>query len=395
MALDPVQQERVTHAREAYQPPPPGNGLASVLPAALVALGTELSDDIPETAWALPPSRAVVVVLVDGLGATQLARRSGHAPTLRKLTQALPEKDSRCGFPSTTATSLASLGTGRCAGEHGIIGWQAGLDGGERLFNHLAWKDGPEPASYQPLPTMLERAAEAGVRMTTVSRGKFENSGFTRAALRGGDFTPTGKAPERVTGVLDAVRPRKGAPALVYAYWEDVDKVGHEFGPDSPEWGEAVEEMDAFVGAVLRGAPEGTTVVVTSDHGMVEAPEHRRRDLAHGDVLGEGVRLLAGEPRAPQVWCEPGALADVAACWREELGEDAIVLTRDEAVEAGWFGPVLSGRAERVGDLIAAMLGEATVLDSRLLRPEVVRLRGHHGSITEAETRIPMLVGQA
>ena len=55
---------------------------------------------------------------------------------------------------------------------------------------------------------------------------------------------------------------------------------------------------------------------------------------------------------------------------------------------------VRDGVPERVGDLVVAMLSDATVLDSRLLRPEVLRLRGHHGSITEAETAVPILVHQ-
>ena len=136
-------------------------------------------------------------------------------------------------------------------------------------------------------------------------------------------------------------------------------------------------------------------VVVTSDHGMIHSPHALRRDLTHDPVLAAGVSLLAGEPRAPQAWCEPGAAEDVVATWREELGEDAVVRTREEAVEAGWFGPVREGYAERVGEVVVAMLGQATVLDSRLLRPEVLALIGHHGSVTDAETAIPLLVGQA
>lgn len=68
-----------------------------------------------------------------------------------------------------------------------------------------------------------------------------------------------------------------------------------------------------------------------------------------------------------------------------------MVLTREEVVDAGWLGP-RADRAGRVGDLVVAMLDDATVLDSSRLRPEVLRLRGHHGSVTDAETAIPLLV---
>ena len=382
--------DEAARARGLYQPPGPGEGLGSVLPAALRALGAALPDGIPDPVWELPDTRRVVVVLVDGLGARQLERASGHAPFLRTLTPAVP--DVRCGFPSTTATSLTTFGTGRGAGEHGVIGWQTALDGGARLFNHLSWKGGPEPKAYQPHRTLLQEAGRQDITVTTVSRGIFDGSGFTRAALRGGGYAAAEDAVQRTDGVLAALTQagRKGR-ALVYAYWDEVDKAGHVHGPGSLDWGLAVEACDAFVAGLVDAAPDGTVVVVTSDHGMIEAPHARRRDLALGDVLGQGVRLLAGEPRAPQVWCEPGAVADVAALWREELGEDAVVLTREEVVEAGWLGPH-ADRAERVGDLVVAMLDDATVLDSSLLRPEVLRLRGHHGSVTDAETAIPLLV---
>lgn len=377
-----------------YLSPGPGEGLASVLPAALRSLGAGLPDGIEAPTWELPESRRVVVVLVDGLGARQLERRSGHARTLRGLSSPLGEGASfRCGFPSTTATSLTSLGTGRRAGDHGIIGWQTCWRDG--LFNHLAWRNGPEPSARQPLATMFQEAGRRDITMTSVSRAMFDGSGFTRAALRGGGFLPAENPQERTAGVLSALAQagRRGR-ALVYAYWDEVDKAGHVHGPDSLEWGEAVEAVDRFVGDLLERAPTGTTVVVTSDHGMIPAPHALRRDLAHDLVLDAGVRLLAGEPRAPQAWCEPGAVADVVETWREELGEDAVVLTREEAIESGWFGPVREGYADRIGEVVVAMLGEATVLDSRLLRPEVLALIGHHGSITDAETAIPLLVAQ-
>lgn len=382
----------VERAAALYEVPRPGEGLPSVLPAALTALGAGLPDDIPEPTWSLPGTRRVVVVLVDGLGARQLDRRSGHAPFLRTMTS--PTVDARCGFPSTTATSLTSLGTGRLAGDHGIVGWQTVL-GGDRLFNHLGWRDGPDPHSHQPLRTLLQEAGRRDVTATTVSRAMFAGSGFTRAALRGGGFVPADTVEERVDGVLQALTGagRRGR-ALVYAYWDEVDKAGHVHGPDTLEWGESVEAADAFVADLAARAPAGTVIVVTSDHGMIEAPVALRRDLAVDPVLDAGVRVVAGEPRAPQAWCEPGAVDDVVATWREELGEGAVVLRRDEAVEAGWFGPVRDGYAGRIGEVVVAMLGQGTVLDSRLLRPKVLRLKGHHGSITDAETAVPLLVHQ-
>jgi hypothetical protein len=369
--------------------PPYAVGLADVLPSVIGSLGVPDPGGLWSTPpLALPPAGSAVVVLADGLGARQLARRSGHAAFLRTLEPASPEV--RSGFPSTTTTSLATFGTGLPVGQHGLVGWQVRLPGTRsRLLNHLSWKDGPDPATYQPFPTLLQHAHRAGVRVATVSRAEFAGSGLTRAALAGGRFLPAHGAEERVEQTVQAVR--GDGPALVYLYWPEVDKVGHVHGPESWQWGEAVEELDAGLRSLAARLPAGTSLTVTADHGMVEAPEWARHDLAHRPELEEGVVLLGGEPRAPYVYCRPGAAADVAATWREVLGDDALVCSREDAVAGGWFGEVRPEVLDRIGDVVVAMRGQATLLDSRLLRPQVLALRGHHGSLTDEETLVPLL----
>ena len=75
---------------------------------------------------------------------------------------------------------------------------------------------------------------------------------------------------------------------------------------------------------------------------MVDVADDARVDADASPVLREGVRALAGEPRARHVHAEPGAAADVLARWRAELGDRMQVLTRDEVVAAGLLGPVVA-----------------------------------------------------
>lgn len=377
-----------------WAPPPYAVSLRDVLPALIRSLGvTPTAGDRPWPGSVLevPAARVAVVALVDGLGARQLARRCGHAPFLRGLTPLAPEV--RSGFPSTTAVSLASLGTGELPGEHGLVGWQVRLPGTDRLLNHLSWDGGPEPTAYQPVPTLLERAARAGVRVSTVSQPAFQGSGLTRAALRGGRFVPARSLTDRVRAtVRESVQARqRHEPALVYLYLGEVDKAGHEHGPQSLAWGEVVEEVDSTLAELARQLPSGTSFTVTSDHGMIEAPEAMRRDLAHDTELDDGVALLGGEPRVAYAYCRPGAAGDVLQRWRALLGDQALVLSRAELVQTGWLGRVREEVLPRIGDVVAVQRGAATVLDSRLLRPQVLALRGHHGSLTEEETSIPLL----
>ncbi|MGB5950920.1 MAG: nucleotide pyrophosphatase/phosphodiesterase family protein [Ornithinimicrobium sp.] len=370
--------------------PPYTATIADVLPAALASIGHPVAsgEESGRPIVTLPPARAAVVALIDGLGEEQLRRRSGHAPFLRRLGSAAP--DLRCGFPSTTATSLTSLGTGLSAGQHGVIGTLAPTPDGLDLFSHLTWEGGPDPAAYQPKPTLLHTAAEAGVAVSTVSRPAFKGSGLTRVALHGGSFVGAATSDQRVAATLHALRQAKG-PTLIYLYIDEVDKAGHGFGPDSLPWGESVENADQIVREIAAGMPPGTSLTVTADHGMIEAPHALRFDVATDPDLADGVRLVGGDPRAAHVFCEPGAAEDVTTRWRATMGEAAIIASRDEAIAEGWFGPVFDNNRSRIGDLVVVMTGQYTVLDSRSCRPAFLQLLGHHGSMSDAETKIPLL----
>ena len=77
--------------------------------------------------------------------------------------------------------------------------------------------------------------------------------------------------------------------------------------------------------------------------------------------------------------------------WRARLGDRAWVGTRDELVDAGWFGPVRPDVMERIGDVLVVMLDDGAVVDSVRMRPELLRLRGFHGSVTDEERAVPFL----
>ncbi len=364
--------------------------LATVLPAVARSLGVQTGPPPgagPAPLFELPSAERAVVVLIDGLGAEQLRRWSGYAPFLRSLDSPAPALT--CGFPATTATSLGSLGTGLPPGAHGVVGWQVLMPEHDRLLNHLSWDGGPDPRAWQPHPTLFEELAAAGVAVTRIGPDYFDGSGMTRAVQRGGAFAAATDLPERVDAALTALRAAQRA--FVYLYWGEVDKLGHVHGPGSWQWGAELERTDAALAELAERLPAGTSLTVTADHGMVDAPERLRRDLAWEEDLAQGVRHLGGDPRVPQPYCEPGAAPDVLAAWTELLGETALVVSRAEAIEQGWFGRVEPHVRERIGDLVVAMRGQSTVLDSRAQRPEFLALQGHHGSLTRDEMAIPLL----
>lgn len=370
-------------------------GLSDVLPAAAAALGAVLEDARPP-ALVLPPADRVVVLLVDGLGEELLARRAGHAPYLTSLRGHGHRLD--VGFPSTTATSMGTFGTGRLAGEHGMVGYQVLDPDRGVLLNELSWDDGPDPRRWQPRPPVFEQLVGQGVEVVQIGPGFFQGSGLTEAALRGARFVAASSLDARVDAAAAAVR---SAPrTLVYVYWGDVDKVGHVHGCGSAAWTEELEAVDLAVRTLAARLPADALLLVTADHGMVDVPADARLDLAAGAdgtgtslerLLARDVRLTGGEPRAPMLHCEPGTAEAVAARWAAELPDFEVVL-RERAVADGWFGPVAPHVLPRIGDVVVAATGSRTVHDSRVQRPELLGLVGMHGARTRDEVAVPLLV---
>ena len=378
-------------AHEWVLPRYDGAGLGALLPGVLGALGVSAGDHDPDEpagpANGIPALDRAVVVLVDGLGDRLLRRRAGHAPFLRSL---LPSGTTLlAGFPTTTATSMGSFGTGLPPGAHGLVGYEVRDPATGRVLNELSWEDGPRPETWQPHATAFERAAAAGVVTTRIGPGFFDGSGLTRAALRGGAFVGAESLAGRVDAAVAAARSPR---SLTYVYWGDVDKVGHVHGCDSWQWGEELTSVDAELDRLAHSLPPGTGLILTADHGMVDVPPENVLDVAAEPLLAADVERVAGEPRSPQVYARAEAVEEVRGRWSARLGGRGDVLTRERAVELGLFGAVEERVLARIGDLVVLMAPGYSVVDSRVHRPELIALRGVHGSLSADEVDIPLLV---
>jgi hypothetical protein len=367
--------------------------LSDVMPSVLAAL--EVGTD---NRLGLAPTQRAVVMLVDGLGLRGLQAHPDAAPFLTSM---------RCteltaGFPSTTVTSLASLGTGVPAGQHALTGYTSYMDEVDASVNWLAWRpvggnddlrDRLVPEVVQPEPTAWQRAADAGVAVSIVNSRQFEDSGLTRAVFRGGRYSATTMSGDAVAIAADMAD--RGHRSLVYAYASELDFVGHVRGPDSDAWLAQLSLIDRQVQLLAERLPTGTALYVTADHGMAVIDPERALDAdAIDSPLRVGVRALAGEPRMRHVHALPGAAADVLATWRELLGDQAWVLSADEAIRAGLFGPIVTPTArERIGDVVAiAREGFGVLQKSR--ESLFSGLVGQHGSLTERELLVPLLAVQ-
>jgi hypothetical protein len=324
------------------------------------------------------------VFLVDGLGQELLKRYAHAAPFLSSLLST----PGTSGVPSTTATSLTSLGTGLTPGQHGLVGFTARVPGTGELLNHLFWDKDVDPLEWQPHPTEFGRLAKAGVHVTVVNKREFSGSGLTVAGQRGAEFVGADRVGERIAAVLKAAGQ---APSLTYLYDGDLDWTGHKHGVASVAWLQQLAMVDAAAEHLREELPSSVRLVVVADHGMIDSPQEHRVDVDQQLELRDGVTLIGGEARFRHLYCRPGAVPDVVATWRSTMGERATVLDRDEVFAKGWFGTVESQVRLRIGDVVVACHGDHAVM-SMTDFPYENSLVGLHGSLTPDEMLIPILI---
>src|ERR1700729_15410 len=193
---------------------------------------SSLTGDASGNVLGLPDTGRACLLIIDGLGLELLRAHQAAAPFLAEL--AFNSRPLTAGFPSTTVTSLASLGTGLVPAVHGMLGYQVAVPGADRLLNGLQWPDDIDPVAWQPQPTLFERAAAAGLEAVYVAPRAYKKTGLTAAALRGSQYRGADSLGVLAARTADALA--SSDRALVSAYHGDLDAAGHRYGVSSQAW---------------------------------------------------------------------------------------------------------------------------------------------------------------
>ena len=368
-------------------PRPDGPSLADVLQSCLGAVSGGSGT------LALPAARRAVVLLIDGLGADQLKAHAGHA---RTLAAALGARDViESGFPTTTASALASLTTGVRPGVHGLVGYSVLDPQNDRVVNQLTgWDDRLDPATWQRQPTLFEQAVDAGFEASVIGPERYRDSGFSAAVLRGARYIPAATIADRLTRAAALVR-EPGAPGILYVYVPELDMAAHAHGVASARWVAALEQVDAAARDLIAALPRDTGLLVTADHGVLDVPLQGHLLIDGAPELIAGIRHVAGEPRCLQLHFEPDLSeterAALVALWRDAEESRSWVATRQEVIDSGWLGTVHPSVEARLGDLFVAARKTVAYYDGRSASAGARSMVGQHGSLSPAELRVPLL----
>jgi len=351
-----------------------GAWVGGIVPA---LLGGAVVDWLPEP---VAGARAVVLLVLDGLGWETVRDRANLLPVLsgmagRRITTVVP---------STTAAALPSIVCGVEPSVHGIVGYRMRVAG--RALNVLRWQANakdplPEPAEVQPVPPFL------GMRVPVVSKTEFRNTGFTLAHLRDTELIGW----RTVSALLELVRLTvdQGAP-FVYAYYDGIDKVAHEYGLTHAVYQTELVLTDRLVDDLLVRLPGDVALLVTADHGQVDVGPKRAVPL---DEVARMVAAYSGEGRFRGLHARSGAVAELESACQALYGDRAWVFSRDRLFDEGWLGAgaSLSVRG-RVGDVLLAAREPVVFTDPGQLKE--TKMISQHGSMTAAEVYVPLLAAR-
>ncbi len=320
----------------------------------------------------------VLLLVLDGLGWEQLQRHRALMPLLAGM-QGGPITSV---VPSTTATALTSITTGLTPGEHGVVGYRIDVHGD--VLNVLRWstprgdaRRAIPPEGLQPFEPFLGR------RPPVVTKAEFLGSGFSSAHLRGVQWRGW-RVPSTLTTEVRELM--SAGEQFVYAYYDGIDKVAHEYGL-GPHYEAELVWVDRLVGDLFDVLPRGAALLITADHGQVDVGENV---WPLDPALFSLLRGQSGEARARWLHAVDGAADELLAAATSLYETDAWIVSREQVLDEGWFGPRVSpAAADRLGDVLLAARSDIAFDDPADTGPFMLVAR--HGSLTTAEMLVPLM----
>ena len=225
------------------------------------------------------PENYLLLVSIDGFRADYLDR--GVTPRLSALASGGVRADAlRPAFPSLTFPNHYTLVTGLYPDNHGIVHNRIEGDGekGNFVYNDARTTNDARWWGGEPVWVGAERN---GLRSATMF---WPGSDAAIAGVRPSYWKPFDRglgADERVDTVLGWLDlPLERRPRFITLYFEQVDRAGHDHGPDSAEVNATLAQIDASVGRLLdglaaRGLRDSLNLVVLSDHGQTASSVER------------------------------------------------------------------------------------------------------------------------
>lgn len=321
----------------------------------------------------------VVVMLFDGLGSAALEYHLPEDSFLRRHRHC----DLSSVFPPTTTAAITSIESGYTPIEHGWLGWSLYFSEVDKIINALpnTEKDSRRPAApyhvaqrYLPYLSVFDKIAEAG-HAAAYSVSMFGSNRIRNIEELFGEIARLCSTEET---------------KYIYSYWENPDTTMHYSGCRSDETAAVIADIDRRVETLCAGLSD-TLVLVTADHGHIDLYYKFLSDYPELEEML--LRPISIESRAAGFYVKPECRTGFPAAFRAALGNDFLLFSRKEAVEAGLFGdgephPKFD---ELAGDFIAVATGGYGLVQNR----HSMQFLSNHAGLTDDEMTVPFIVGKS
>lgn len=351
---------------------------------------------------------AVVLFFIDAFG-WRFFERFQAAPFLKRFANHGQIEKITSQFPSTTAAHVTTIHTGLNVGQSGVHEWYYYEPLVDRviaplLFSHagsferdtLEKKVKPE-ALYPPgvfYPALKKMGVEAfnfGVRDHTPST-------YSKAVMQGSEIISFKTLSEALVNIGLTLKSQK-QPAYIHLYFDRIDGIAHEYGPNSPQVEAEIETfllmMEHYFDRVFGGSKR-ILFLMTADHGMCEVDpqttvylntdwdfsgfERFIRKNKRGHLI-----VPAGSARDMFLYIKKGMEDEAREFLSKRLASRADVVKTEDLIAGGFFGNDVSIRfRERAGNLVILPYRYESVWWYEKDKYEMQFL-GHHGGLTAQE----------
>ncbi len=370
--------------------------LANAASSLVCARSRPLAGGAERLAGMIGPADHLVLVAADGLGTALVESLEPGGFMRRHLAASL-----RTTFPSTTAAALTSLATGEWPNRHAALGWYTYIPDVGSVATILRFVRSSDGASLSDLGLSVNRAlpappiaSAAGRPLLSLMPAEIADSAFSRYVGGGRPATGYDSLDEAAACIVAAVLSAPG-PTLTHLYVPHVDTAGHSAGFSSGATLEAAAALERTLEGLADGLSGRARLVVTADHGGLDAAADRVHVLRASDPLARMLRSEpSGDSRVAYFHVGRGREPEFEDAFRERLGGRFFLLTAGQAERMRLLGPgPLSAEVRRrVGTFVAVSRGADVMVYERSPGGRGEPPAGHHSGLTPAEMLVPLIL---
>lgn len=376
-----------------------GGSIVNLMSSIMTAFGGQNPPYLPLSQLAgsaLHKAENIVLLVVDGMGCDYLKAHGAYTTLRQHLRGCITSV-----FPPTTATAVTAFLTGSAPQQHGLTGWFVYFEELGQVVAVLPLQ--PRPTRAQGAAARIYAAAilnprpmfdRINVRSYVVVPERIAFSAFNMAYCGRATVRPYKSLTQCFNTIANIIRENSGR-LYIYAYWPELDHLGHTEGVTSRAVRAQFSMLDAaFEGFLKNIEGSHTSVIVTADHGMIDCGAEQLVRLDDHPALADTLALpLCGDGRVAYCYVKPEAHRAFEHYVDTTLAQYATLFKSDDLVARGYFGlgPVHPQLASRVGNYTLIMKGRHGIKDWLPGERRDIPI-GAHSGVSEAEMYVPLIV---